>query len=339
MITPAARQVLEALLGPRIAFDAPLARHTSLGVGGPADALAAPQSRDELAALVALAAEQSLPLRVLGGGFNTLVLDGGIDGIVVRTHRLRALTLDVDAGAVHAEAGVSHSQVVRLCAAQGLSGLEFGAGVPGTVGGWIAMNAGVPGAEIGDVVREVEVAGPGAGRSVRSREEMDFGYRAARGLAPGAVVLAARFALRSAERPQVRAEIDRHLAQRRATQPVDQPSFGSVFKNPSGAHAGALIDRAGLKGLQIGGAQISPRHANFIVNRGGATAADVLALIARAQAAVSDATGITLEPEVRIVGRPASAASTSSRQEHREASPSEPQRADRPEQPRASRCR
>ncbi|MCZ7620212.1 MAG: UDP-N-acetylmuramate dehydrogenase [Myxococcota bacterium] len=335
MIAPAARAAIATLLGPRIAFDAPLARHTSLGVGGPADALALPQDLEELAALVALAAEHGVPLHVLGGGFNTLVLDGGVDGIVVRTQRLRALTLEADAVTLRAEAGVSHSQVVRLCAEQGLSGLEFGAGVPGTVGGWITMNAGVPDAETGAVVREVEIAGPGAERCVRSRAEMDFGYRTARGLAAGAVVLAARFTLRSGDRARVRAEIDRHLAHRRTTQPVDQPSFGSVFKNPPGAHAGALIERAGLKGLQVGGAQISPRHANFIVNRGGATAADVLALIARAQAVVSAATGIVLEPEVRIVGRPAAAGPT----EEQRAVSTEEQRAVSTEEQRALRCR
>ncbi|MEB2325087.1 MAG: UDP-N-acetylmuramate dehydrogenase, partial [Sorangiineae bacterium] len=297
----AARRALAVLLGSRVAFDAPLARHLPLGVGGPADALAAPASADELAALVALAAEHGLPLHVLGGGFNTVVLDGGLDGVAVRTHRLRALALD--GATLRAETGVSHSQVVRLCAERGLAGLEFGAGVPGTVGGWIAMNAGVPDAEVGAVVRDVETAGPGAARRTRTRAEMGFVYRGARGLARGEVVLAARFALHPCEPGAVRAAIDRHLAHRRATQPIDQPSFGSVFVNPPGERAGRLVELAGLKGLRIGGAQISSVHANFIVNLGGATAADVLALMARAQEAVRERTGIALEPEVRIVGR------------------------------------
>jgi UDP-N-acetylmuramate dehydrogenase len=303
VIAPAARRALEALLGPRVAFDAPLARHTSLGVGGPADALATPESADELAALVALAAQHEIALHVLGGGFNTVVLDGGLDGVAVRSARLRALSVEPDGATVRAETGVSHSQVVRLCAQRGLAGLEFGAGVPGTVGGWIAMNAGVPDAEAGAVVRTVDTAGPGALRRTRSREEMGFVYRGARGLAPGEVVLAARFALRPAEPAAVRAAIERHLAHRRATQPIDQPSFGSVFKNPPGERAGRLVELAGLKGLRVGGAQISSVHANFIVNLGGATAADVLALMARAQEGVRERTGIALEPEVRIVGR------------------------------------
>ena len=305
MIAAEARAALAALLGPRVAFDAPLARHTSLGVGGPADALATPESIDELAALVALAGAHRLPLHVLGGGFNTLVLDGGLDGVVVRTARLRGLALEPDGTTLRAEAGVSHSQIVRLCVERGLAGLEFGAGVPGTVGGWIAMNAGVPEAEVGSAVRDVETAGPGATRRTRSRGEMGFAYRAATGLEPGEIVLAARFALVPSEVALVRAAIDRHLAHRRATQPIDQPSFGSVWKNPPGEHAGRLIEAAGLKGLRSGGAQISPVHGNFIVNLGGATAADVLALMARAREAVQARSGVTLEPEVRIVGRPA----------------------------------
>ncbi len=331
MITPEARLAVASLLGPHVDFDVPLARYTSVGVGGPADALAVPQSLDELAALVALAAEHRLPLHVLGGGFNTIVRDGGLDGVAVRTQRLRALALAVDGVTLRAETGVSHSQVVRLCAERGLAGLEFAAGIPGSVGGWIAMNAGVPDAETGAVVRDVELAEPGAGRRMCSREEMDFVYRAARGLPQGAVVLAARFALRPADPAQVRAEIDRHLAHRRATQPVDQPSFGSVFKNPPGDRAGRLIEAAGLKGLQIGNAQISSRHANFIVNRGGATAEDVLALIARAQETVRERTGIALEPEVRIVGRPRAGTPASVPAAAARAVPCRPER--------ASRCR
>jgi len=305
VIDAATRDALAERFGPRVRLDAPLARHTSLGVGGPADALASPESTDELAALVAFAAERDLPLHLLGGGFNTLVLDGGIAGIVVRTHRLRRLELEPDGATLYAETGVSHSQVVRLCARHGLAGLEFGAGVPGTVGGWVAMNAGVPGREVGGAVLDVEVAGPGDARRRLAREEMDFVYRGARGLAPGAVVLAARFRLEPAPAQAVRAEIERHLAHRRATQPIDQPSFGSVFKNPPGERAGRLIELAGLKGTRIGGARISSVHANFIVNAGGATAADVLALMRRAVEAVRERSGVELEPEVRIVGRPA----------------------------------
>jgi UDP-N-acetylmuramate dehydrogenase len=297
----AARAALEALLGERVRFDAAVGRHTSLGVGGAADAIAAPASIEEVQALVALCAAHGIPLHVLGGGFNTLVRDAGIAGVVLRTHRLRALALE-PGSVLRAEAGVSHSQVTRLCVERGLAGLAFCAGIPGTVGGWIAMNAGVPSGEVGDRVLDVEVATPD-GVATLPREALGFGYRRAAGLPAGGVVVAARLQLERASCDAVRGEVERHLAQRRATQPIDQPSCGSVFVNPPGEHAGRLIELAGLKGAVAGGAQISSVHANFIVNTGGASAADVLALIARAQRAVRAARGIALEPEVRIVGR------------------------------------
>jgi UDP-N-acetylmuramate dehydrogenase len=304
VIASAARRILEARLGRSVDFDVPLSRHTSLGVGGPADALATPVSQAELLACSALAAELGLPLWVLGGGFNTLVLDGGVEGLVLRTQRLRGLSLE-PGGTLVAEAGVSPSQVMRFTVAEGLTGLEIGAGIPGSVGGWVAMNAGIPGAEVGDVVVDVEVVAAGGELRRLSRDAMGFVYRGAGGLEPGAVVAGARFALAPAEPAAVRAEIERHLAHRRATQPIDQPSFGSVWKNPPGERAGRLIELAGLKGAREGGAQISSVHANFIVNRGGATAADVLALMRRAAEAVQERTGIVLEPEVRIAGREA----------------------------------
>jgi len=304
MIDAATRAALEGLLGERVVFDAPVARHVSLRVGGPADAIATPDSLEEVQALVALCAERKLPLHVLGGGFNTLVRDAGIDGVVLRTQRLRRLEVETTAR-VHAEAGVSHSQLTNLCIERGLSGLEFGAGIPGTMGGWVAMNAGIPGREAGDRVVEVVVATPRGGLQTFGPSGLRFVYRGVHGLPAGSVVVAARFQLETSTREAVRAEVERHLAHRRATQPIDQPSCGSVFKNPPGGQAGRLIDGAGLKGERAGGAQISPVHANFIVNVGGARAADVLALIDRARKAVAETSGVELEPEVRIVGREA----------------------------------
>lgn len=298
-----ARASLVDLLGPRVAFDTSVARFTSLGVGGVADALATPASIAEVEALVALCAAHELPLHVLGGGFNTLLLDGGLAGVVLRTQKLRGIEVDRD-HVLRAEAGVSHSQVMRTCLERGLGGLEFAAGIPGSVGGWVAMNAGVPDREVGARVLDVEVATPG-GRQTLGRSDLRFAYRSVHGLPPGGIVVAARFQLMPTAREAVRAEVDRHLAHRRATQPIDQPSCGSVFKNPPGEHAGQLIELAGLKGAVHGGAQISSVHANFIVNTGGARAADVLALIERARGSVRAQRGIELEAEVKIVGRAA----------------------------------
>jgi len=302
VIPATARRELEAALGPRIRFDAPMSRVTSLRVGGPADAFAEPADRAELLGVLRLCAAHRLPHTLLGAGFNTLCLDGRLTGVVIHLGRLRRLE-ERPGRLLRAEAGVSHSQVTRFCTARGFAGLEFAAGIPGTLGGWVAMNAGIPGRELGDVVRELEIASP-TGSRLRHlpRERLSFRYRALRGLAPGSVVISALLAVELSTPQAVRAAVDRLLERRARTQPLDVPSFGSVFKNPQGDHAGRLIESAGLKGRRIGGAEISPVHANFIANVGRATARDVLALMDEARSAVLAASGRRLEPEVRIVG-------------------------------------
>ncbi len=302
MIAPVARLELQKFLADHVRFHALLGRFTSLGVGGPADALAIPETAEEVEGLVALCADRDVPLLVLGGGFNTLMLDGGIEGVAMRTQRLREIDVSTS-GMLYAEAGVSHAQVTRFCQDRGLSGLEFCAGIPGSIGGWVTMNAGIPDHEVGPRVAEIYVATPGGGAVWIPREDLRFEYRGVTGIPAGAVVLAAHFQLEAGDRERIRIEIDRHLAHRRKTQPIDQQSCGSVFKNPPGEHAGQLIEAAGMKGVREGGAQISTLHANFIVNTGTATAADVIALIERAKDAVREERGIELVPEVRIVGR------------------------------------
>lgn len=303
MIGAAARQELEGALGDGVRFEFPMSRCTSLRVGGPADALATPADRDELARTLAVCASHRIPHTTIGSGFNTLVLDGGLDGVVIQLSKLRRLE-ERPGRALRVEAGVSHNQLTKFCIARGLGGLAYGAGIPGTIGGWLAMNAGIPARETGDVVREVEVMSPTGARLTHvGCERLRFVYRSLRGLAPGSVVVSTLLEVALSTREQVRDEVDALLARRSATQPLDVPSCGSVFKNPPGDFAGRLIEAAGLKGLTIGGAQISPIHANFIANLGGASARDVLALIETAQSAVHAATGIHLVPEVRIVGR------------------------------------
>ncbi len=303
MIGAAAREALREALGDAVRFDADTSRLTSLRVGGPADALAVPDDREALGRLLTVCHAHGLRQRVIGRGFNVLVQDDGFDGVLIQLSRFRRLE-ERPGPRVFAEAGVSHASLTRFCRERGLSGLEFGAGIPGSLGGWVAMNAGIGTREAKDVVDEVEVIGPagGAPRSV-PRVELDFAYRALRGLAPGTVVVSALLAVKPATAEEVGAEVDRLLAHRAATQPLDVPSCGSVFKNPPGGFAGQLIEGAGLKGARVGGAVISPVHANFIVNTGDARAADVLALIERARAEVKRSTGIELEAEVQILGR------------------------------------
>jgi UDP-N-acetylmuramate dehydrogenase len=303
MITADARHALETRFGERARFDVPMSRHTSLRIGGPADALVTPIDRAELCDLLRLCAEHELPRTLLGAGFNLLIRDAGLAGVVVCLKKLRALS-QRPGPSVYAEAGVSHASVTRFCVERGLTGLEFGAGIPGTVGGWIAMNAGIGIREQKDVVREIEIVTADGEESIRlGRDVLDFRYRELVGLPDGAVVVAALFDVDQSTTETVREEVERLLAQRHATQPLDVPSCGSVFRNPEGDYAGRLIERAGLSGERIGGAQISPVHANFIVNLGGASADDVLALIELARERIRKTDGIELETEVRILGR------------------------------------
>jgi UDP-N-acetylmuramate dehydrogenase len=297
-----AREALEEALGDRVRFDFPLARCTSLKIGGPVDALATPATREEVAQTLAICAAHQVPHYVIGAGFNTLALDDRLEGVAIQLGKLRGLAERPDCS-LRVEAGVSHSQLANFCIERGLAGLEFGCGIPGSVGGWLAMNAGIPGREVKDVVQEIEVMSP-TGRELRHipRAGLRFVYRALRGLAPGSVILSALFGVTISDSETVRAEVDRLLAARQGSQPLNVPSCGSVFVNPPGDFAGRLIDAAGLKGHRRGGAEISPIHANFIANRGGATAADVLSLIREAQAAVWETAGVRLVTEVRIIG-------------------------------------
>jgi len=302
MITRSVREALEETLGDRVRFDYPLARCTSLRVGGPVSALATPATREEIARTLGICAAHQIPHFVIGGGFNTLAVDDRVEGVALQLGKLRRLEERPDRS-LRVEAGVSHSQLTNFCVERGLAGLEFGCGIPGTIGGWLAMNAGIPGREVKDVVQEIEVISP-AGREVRHipRAELRFVYRALRGLAPGSVIVSALFSVTLSDTRSVRAEVDRLLAARSNSQPLNVPSCGSVFVNPPGDFAGRLIEAAGLKGRRLGGAEISPVHANFIANCGGATAADVLALIREAQASVLRTAGVRLVPEVRIIG-------------------------------------
>jgi UDP-N-acetylmuramate dehydrogenase len=302
VIPRAVREALEEALGDRVRFDFPLARCTSLRVGGPVDALATPATREEVARTLAICVAHRIAHFPIGAGFNTIALDDRLEGVAIQLGKLRRLEERPDGG-LRAEAGVSHGQLTNFCIERGLAGLEFGCGIPGTVGGWIAMNAGIPGREVQDVVQEIEVISPTGRKLIHlPRARLRFVYRGLRGLAPGSLILSALFRVSLSDTDSVRATVDRLLAARQKTQPLNVPSFGSVFKNPPGDFAGRLVEAAGLKGLRIGGAEISRLHANFIANRGGATAADVLKLIREAQAAVWQKSRVRLVPEVRVIG-------------------------------------
>ncbi len=277
----------------------PLARHTTWRIGGPAEALAFPTDRDDLGLAIRFANERACPYRVLGNGSNLLVRDGGVRGLVLRPRGALA-EVRVARSRIEAGSGAALPAVARLAAERGLSGLEFAAGIPGTVGGAVIMNAGSHEHEIAAVVESVEFLDPrGAARRIPAGE-CGFGYRrsALRGL-PG-VVLEAALVLRPDDPAAVRERIAGFSASRRASQPTELPSCGSVFRNPPGDSAGRLIDRAGLKGLRVGDIEVSPRHANFLVNVGLGSARDALALVEIVEREVRDRFGVALVREFEL---------------------------------------
>lgn len=283
---------------------APLARLTSVRVGGPADVLVRPADAEDLRVLLAACAEQRIPVHVLGGGANTVIADGGIAGVTVRLPPAPE-EADPGAGIFTLPAGAPIARVTALMKAHGLTGAEFLAGIPGTMGGAVAMNAGTKNGEAARVIEAVEVA-TAAGVRFLDRAELGFRYRGC-DLPAGGVVTRVRIRLRrpesEVELAASRAAIDADLAYRRRTQPLSVPSSGSVFQNPPGDFAGRLIEACGLKGRRQGGAQIAEVHANWIVNRGDATAADVRFLMELAHAEVLARHGVRLRPEVKLVGR------------------------------------
>ena len=288
----------------KIAEEEPMSRHTSFRIGGPARRMAFPTSGAQLVLLMSFAAECGSRPLVVGRGTNLLCPDEGLDRLVVETSGLSRLELGEEPDTILAESGVSLARLGEFACQQGLTGLEFAHGIPGSVGGGVCMNAGAYDGEMKQVVSGVSVLFPEEGVKFLSGEEMAFGYRrSVFSNWPEAVVLWAELALHPGDREAIRAEMEDLGQRRRSKQPLEYPSAGSTFKRPEGYFAGTLIDQCGLKGFSVGGAQVSEKHAGFVINTGGATCADVLALMDHVKKTVYEATGVTLEPEVRLLGR------------------------------------
>lgn len=286
----------------RVLCDEPMSRHTSFRIGGPAKRMAFPEQAEQLVLLLGEAEQLGARPLVIGNGTNLLAADQGLDRLVVVTSGLRRVNAGDGPHTVMAEAGASLAQTAEFACRQGLTGLEFAHGIPGTVGGAMCMNAGAYGGEMSKVVEGVSVLFPEEGVRLLSREEMDFGYR--RSLLadrPETAALYAVFQLSPGDPAVIRERMQELAARRRASQPLELPSAGSTFKRPVGHFAGGLIEQCGLKGLTVGGAQVSEKHAGFLVNRGGATFADVTELIRKVQERVLAETGVLLEPEVKII--------------------------------------
>jgi len=295
------REMLAATLGDRLRAREPLARYTSYRIGGPADLFALPDTAEELAAVVRACRESGVPFSMLGVGSNVLVGDGGMPGVVAKLGPGFRQVTWCDTGVV-AGAAALLGKLARDAVAHGLGGLEEAEGIPGTVGGAVVMNAGAYGWETGDVLATVDGVDAHGRLMTLARSDLAFRYRRTL-LPPGFIVTGATFDLR----PGVPAAIAERLAavrdRRVASQPRGGSNAGSIFKNPGDDHAGRLIEAVGLKGRRVGGARVSERHANFIVNDGGATAADVQALMSEAQRRVWEWGGVWLEPEIRLIGR------------------------------------
>ncbi|MCP3162598.1 UDP-N-acetylmuramate dehydrogenase [Myxococcus qinghaiensis] len=281
----------------------PLAPLISVRVGGAAEALVRPRTPDALVALLKLARDEGAPVSILGGGANTLVGDGGVAGVTVKLPGdlfPELIEVGPEDGLVTLGAGAAIVKLVNVMRGQGLVGAEFLAGIPGTLGGAVAMNAGTKNGEAFRVIEAVEVASPD-GVGWLKKAQIPHAYRHSE-LPPGGVVTRVRFRLPKGDVAASKVAMDADLGYRKRTQPLSQPNFGSVFTNPPGDHAGRLIELVGLKGHTLGRAQISTLHANWIVNLGGATARDVLGLITLMRTRVQEHSGVDMKPEVKRVG-------------------------------------
>ena len=279
----------------------PLCLHTTFRVGGPARLFLIPETEEEVAAAVRCSLDRGLPYTVIGRGSNVLAADRGFDGAVIWLGDALA-DMQADGEMIRAQAGATLAALAGLALRQGLTGLEFAAGIPGSFGGALLMDAGAYGGEMKDVTTDVRLLMPDG--TVRQAETawMDFSYRHSRAMEEDCIILGGTLRLTPGDPAEILAKMQDLAARRRDKQPLEYPSAGSYFKRPAGHFAGALIEQAGLKGFRVGGAQVSEKHAGFVINAGGATAADVLTLEREVIRRVQDRFGVTLEPEVRKLG-------------------------------------
>jgi UDP-N-acetylmuramate dehydrogenase len=304
-MTPAVAGALERLdtlaaeRGIELRSDVPMAPLTTLRVGGSADRMAVPPTVEALVGVLRLARDAGVPAFLLGKGSDIVVADAGVRGLVIRN---RADAIEIDGHTVRAASGAAMASLVKQCTAAGLSGIEFGISIPGSVGGAAWANAGAHDREMKDVVVTVEAWSAASGRAELDNAACAFAYRDSRFKESGEIVLGATIDLAEGDRDAIAARVAAHQARRKATQPLADQNAGSVFRNPPGDHAGRLIDATGLKGFRIGAAQVSTLHANFIVVDRGGSAADVRAVGDQVRARVADAHGVELTYEIEFIG-------------------------------------
>lgn len=279
----------------------PMRAHTTFKIGGEADIFIIPASPAALIYAVKKCNELEIPYFILGNGSNLLVSDGGIEGAVISLSGINSIISDGEK--ITCGAGAMLSSVCLKALSLSLTGLEFAYGIPGTAGGALYMNAGAYGGQMADVIESAECLTATGEIKTLKKENMQLGYRSSVFKNGGLIIISLTFALKKGDKAEIKAEMDELLNRRKQKQPLEYPSAGSTFKRPEGYFAGALIEKNGLKGLTVGGAQVSEKHAGFVINRGGATAADVQALIGKIQKKVFENDGVMLEPEVIFKGR------------------------------------
>ena len=293
---------LQKLLGEeKVLVNEPMASHTTFRIGGPADYFVLPETVEELTAILKLCKEEKVPYFILGNGSNLLVGDKGFRGVVVQLYK-NFDGITIEGTTVTAKAGAMLVRVAKESGKAGLTGLEFASGIPGTIGGAMVMNAGAYGGEMKDVVTSVTVLTKDGEIKKLSGEEMNFRYRGSVVEDEDYIVLEAVMELKEGNLEEIQARMAELTLQRKTKQPIEFPSAGSTFKRPEGYFAGKLIQDAGLCGFQVGGAQVSEKHCGFVINAGGATAADVMSLMQQVSDKVNKEFGVTLEPEVKRIG-------------------------------------
>ena len=294
------REEIRRLIKGRVLFNVPMKRFTSMKVGGPVDVILFPRNVDELKKVVRYARKKSIPVMILGKGTNLIVRDKGIRGWVINlTQGLKKIRAEGEV--VEAEAGAPLQRLVQFSVQKGLTGVEPFYGIPGTVGGGLAMNAGAWGSELKDILLSMTLMKKNGDIAERPRSRLRFSYRGL--VLPSKwIILKGRFQLKKGKKGEMVERVKSYSEQRREKQPLDYPSAGSIFKNPAGGRAGRWIEDAGLKGYRIGQAMVSERHANFIINLGNASATEVIQLMEWVEKKVSEKKGVTLEREVKVVG-------------------------------------
>ena len=281
-------------------FNEPMSKHTSFRIGGPAEVMAFPKSPSQLREILNASKEMDCNFAILGAGTNILAPDEGVRGIVICLKDCMDGMELLDNGNIRVAAGVTMTRAAVFAASNGMSGLEFAHGIPGTVGGGVYMNAGAYGGQISDICQSVDIMKSDGSVVTLTAEQMEFSYRHSRLEGTQDVVLSTVFRLTEKPEAEIRAYMHELMAKRKASQPLEHPSAGSAFKRPACGYAAALIDQTGLKGMTVGKAAVSKKHAGFVINLGGATSADVQELLQKVAEEVQKNTGIALEPEVRI---------------------------------------